>query len=119
MAALAIDLNDMGDMGFTERDREVMVRLQVQMEHIMEAQRDTLVRLGKLEERAVSTNDMEQILADIDDLREKKADRKDLSDTRVSDHEARLRMLEKRQWLYMGGAYVLGILIEALFHLKG
>jgi len=67
------------------------------MKHITSELRDLGVRMAKLEESKISTRDLEQTYAEVDELRQKKADK-----AIIEDHESRLRYVETRIALWAG-----------------
>ncbi len=95
--------------GFTAEDRKSLNILENEMKHITMGLQELSTRLAKLEDAKVSAHDLEQTYIEVDELRQKKADK-----VIMDDHEVRIRNIEKRIWMWLGGALAVSAILQVL-----
>lgn len=100
MATMAVPIRSDGvpvNVGFTDEDRRRFERIDIRVEDILQRMNELVSRIGTVEgslPTMATRDELHELEIDIDDLRGRKADRVDLSARVVSEHEARLRVLE-------------------------
>jgi hypothetical protein len=85
MSAIAFHSGDFEMAGgFTDEDRRRFERIDIRLEDILKRFDEVVQRVRDVE-------------VDLDELRMSKAERSDLSESAVQDHETRMRLVEKSQ----------------------
>ena len=112
-------------VGFTERDRETLTTLKVELKNLMEQVRPALERLLAIERDRVTRKDMEDMLEVVED-KASRADLKAAEDrfaVQLRERDDRLSNLEKRQestmWklaVMTGMGAGVGFMIRLLWH---
>lgn len=95
--------------GFTVEDRKSLNVLENELKHIVEGLKEVSDRIARLEASRITSRDLEQTFTEVDELRQKKADKE-----QMDDHEGRLRILEQKIWMWIGGTMALSALIGIL-----
>jgi hypothetical protein len=105
----------MADFGFTPADRDTLTTLKVELSHLTRGIQELTSRLGRVEDIKVSLHDFEQILSDVDSMRqEAKALRDGFHMAHVALGE-RVRLLEQWRWMIIGGSAAGVAVVQLLF----
>jgi hypothetical protein len=98
--------------GFTAADRKSLNILENELKHVTGALLGLDVRMANLEESRISVRDLDETRREVEEVRQKKVDRE-----QFADHEARLRSVEKRIWMWIGGTAALSVVVSLLARL--
>ena len=113
------------DLGFTAEDRKILNQLPVILQRLNEKFDETTARVSRVEDAKANRIELaeleRQIIIRLDVFREwvlkidkEKADRAELANDEVKDHETRIRSLERTKYWTIGWSAGASVIIVAI-----